>query len=217
MELKNNVYRVSQIKVDWPISCDISKVYARIIAKFNTGDHELFASNFYFYNMFLRSLILSVLMHICEHFGNFFQAFYVFLEKFEFWSNQALFGYHFGFSCFNLLLLQYWNKIRPIEPKFWVEKDTWSVKIGCKVVNSKFTRYKASKMMKVMHLFMPSDSTIQATLKKHGPRIQLKSFWVHMRNFPNVYVNSFIPMVVILWLSSARNKICKLFSKNTFL
>ena len=53
--------------------------------------------------------------------------------------------------------------------------------------------------------------------KKHGSRIQLKSFWVHMRNFPNVYVNSFIPMVVILWLSSARNKICKLFSKNTFL
>ena len=160
------VYTVSQIKVNWPISCDISKVYARIIAKFNTGDHELFASNFYFYNMFLRSLILSVLMHICEHFGNFFQAFYVFLEKFEFWSNQALFGYHFGFSCFNLLLLQYWNKIRPIEPKFWVEKDTWSVKIGCKVVNSKFTHYKAYKMMKVMHLFMPSDSTLQATLKK---------------------------------------------------
>ena len=147
------LYRVSQIKVDWPISCDISKVYARIIAKLNTSDHELFASNFYFYNLILRSLILSVLMHICEHFGNFFQAFYVFLEKFEFWSNQALFGYHFGFSCFNLLLLQYWNKIRPIEPKFWVEKDTWSVKIGCKVLNLKFTSYKASKMMKVNAFF----------------------------------------------------------------
>ena len=57
-------YTVSQIKVNWPISCDISKVYARIIAKFNTGDHELFASNFYFYNMFLRPFILAVLMHI---------------------------------------------------------------------------------------------------------------------------------------------------------
>ena len=59
----------------------------------------------HFYNMFLRPFILAVLMHIWRHFGDFFQEFYVFLEKFEFWSNQALFGYLFGCSFFNLLLL----------------------------------------------------------------------------------------------------------------
>ena len=45
---------------------------------------------------------------------------------------------------------------------------------------------------------------------------QLKSFWVHMRNFSNVYVNSFIPMVVILWLVLQEIKFANFFPKIRF-
>ena len=85
------MYRVFHSGVDWHITYNISETHVCIKTKFCTCVHELFTSNFWFNNFFLRPLTLAVLIRYYVYFDDFLKAFYVFLHNLEHLGVASLF------------------------------------------------------------------------------------------------------------------------------
>ena len=90
------LYRVFHSGVDWHITYNISETHVCIKTKFCTCVHELFTSNFWFNNFFLRPLTLAVLIRYYVYFDDFLKAFYVFLKFSPFWNCPRIFRYFIG-------------------------------------------------------------------------------------------------------------------------
>ena len=107
------MYRVFHSGVDWHITYNISETHVCIKTKFCTCVHELFTSNFWFNNFFLRPLTLAVLIRYYVYFDDFLKAFYVFFEIFSVLKFSAHFSDFLSVNALKASLKQAWSEITP--------------------------------------------------------------------------------------------------------